>query len=61
MKDKLFFEDKVKEAVRSGKDYVSFQVYGYSAEQVKRMWTNLKKREKWLPRAKKIDSAEIHF
>ena len=47
--------------IRSGScDYIDFQMYGFSQEQVKRYWKKMRKFYS-LPRAKRIEQATISF
>lgn len=46
--------------VSGREDYINFQIYGFSQEDVKRYWRRMK-RHYSLPRAKRIESATISF
>jgi hypothetical protein len=41
-------------------DYIDFQMYGFSQEQVKKFWKKMRKSYS-LPRAKRIEQATISF
>lgn len=41
-------------------DYIDFQMYGFSQDQVKKFWKKMRKSYS-LPRAKKIEQACINF
>lgn len=47
--------------IRSGYcDYIDFQMYGFSDEQVRKYWKKMRKSYS-LPRAKRIEQATISF
>lgn len=51
---------KLDNIYRGYNNYICFQTYGFSDEQVRKLWKKMRK-EYDLPRAKKIEQACINF